>query len=115
MQQWPRSWHTTAPRGTLPTHRNGAESSLTHRKDHATMADLAEMLQRLDERKGALAAYQNAWNGQQRAAFMTSASREALDARLTRLSVNFPRLVIRSEERRVGKECRSRGRRSRWR
>jgi len=60
------------------------------------MADLAEMLQRLDERKGALAAYQNAWNGQQRAAFMTSASREALDARLTRLSVNFPRLVIRA-------------------
>lgn len=53
-------------------------------------ADLA----RIEARRTALRPLREHWNGRAPSAFMSKTSRDALDDRLSRLSVNFPRLLV---------------------
>lgn len=58
--------------------------------------DLRAALGVLDERQGRLDAYRKAWTGDGPGAYLSPKSRDALDERLRRLGVNFPRLVVTS-------------------
>ena len=57
---------------------------------------LAESLEVLEQRRGRLDPIRKAWAGESPAAFLSAESRDALDKRLRRLGVNFPRLAVRS-------------------
>lgn len=50
----------------------------------------------LDARPGLLAGLRQAWRGDRPAAYLSKESRDALDDRLARLGVNFPRLAVES-------------------
>ncbi|QKT08040.1 phage portal protein [Gordonia sp. X0973] len=56
---------------------------------------------KLDTTAPKLAALDRYWTGTQPAAFLSTKSREALDGRLTTLSVNFPRMTVRSRSERL--------------
>lgn len=58
--------------------------------------DLRDDLERIEQRAHALDAYRKHWRGRPDTAFMTRASRDALDDRLATLSINFPRLLVTS-------------------
>lgn len=53
-------------------------------------------LTNLETRRGALDVFRKAWAGESPTAYLSPASRDALDKRLTRLAVNYPRLVVSS-------------------
>ena len=57
---------------------------------------LRRILDGVDARSARLSVYTRAWHGDQPSAYMSADSRKALDGRLSRLSVGWPRLVIRS-------------------
>ena len=57
---------------------------------------LHEALTHLETRRGRLDPYRKAWTGEAPAAYLSTESRDALDKRLTRLGVNYPRLVVSS-------------------
>lgn len=57
---------------------------------------LTAELTELETTKGRLDPFHKAWHGEQASAYLSTKSKEALDTRLRRLSVNFPRLVVRS-------------------
>lgn len=57
---------------------------------------LHDALTHLETRRGRLDAYRKAWTGEAPAAYLSTESRDALDKRLTRLGVNYPRLVVSS-------------------
>lgn len=59
--------------------------------------DLMDMNRALDERRGRLDRIWKHWRGEAPAAFLSKKSRDALDGRLARLSVNIPRLVVNSK------------------
>ena len=59
--------------------------------------DLMEMSRMLDERRGRLDRIWKHWRGDAPASFLSKKSRESLDGRLSRLSVNIPRLVVNSK------------------
>lgn len=62
------------------------------------MSDLIVELNRsLDSRQGPYDRITKAWQGDNPAAYMSQKSRQALDDRLRRLGVNFPRLVVNSK------------------
>lgn len=54
------------------------------------------LLDRIDGQRARAARFQQAWKGEQPAAYLSKKSRESLDSRLNRLSVNAPRLVVKS-------------------
>lgn len=56
---------------------------------------------KINEGRPKLAALDSYWSGEQPTAFLAPKSREALDNRLTRLSVNFPRLAVTSLQERL--------------
>lgn len=56
--------------------------------------DLRDDLERIEHRTVKLNPYRQHWNGTPDGAFMSKASRDALEGRLGRLSVNFPRLLV---------------------
>ena len=58
---------------------------------------MVELSRAIDERAGKYQRIAAAWNGNSPAAFMSKKSREALDDRLSRLGVNYPRLVVNSK------------------
>ena len=58
---------------------------------------LEELNQSIDRDKGKYSRIAKAWNGDSPAAYMSKKSRDALDDRLRRLGVNFPRLVVNSK------------------
>ena len=58
---------------------------------------MVELSRAIDERAGKYLRIAAAWNGNSPAAFMSKKSREALDDRLSRLGVNYPRLVVNSK------------------
>lgn len=58
---------------------------------------MVELSRAIDERAGKYRRIAAAWNGNSPAAFMSKKSREALDDRLSRLGVNYPRLVVNSK------------------
>lgn len=58
--------------------------------------DLHDSLERIEARRGRLDLLTRAWVGESSAAFLSESSRRALDGRLARLSVGFPRLIVRS-------------------
>lgn len=58
--------------------------------------DLKDDLQRIETRASALSTLRKHWNGAPDGAFMSDTSRKALDGRLARLSINFPRLLVTS-------------------
>ena len=58
---------------------------------------MVELSRAIDERRGRYDRIAKAWTGNSPAAFMSKKSREALDDRLRRLSVNYPRLVVNSK------------------
>lgn len=58
--------------------------------------DLRGALDQIETRRGRLDPYRKAWTGEAPAAYLSTKSRDALDSRLTRLGVNFPRLVVSS-------------------
>lgn len=62
----------------------------------ATPDTLADLLGTLENRRGKLHRLRQHWNGESPAAFLSKDSRDALDDRVARLSVNFPALVVRS-------------------
>ena len=53
-------------------------------------------LDRIDQRRQKLAPLRKHWQGEPDTAFMSKASRDALDNRLARMSINFPRLLVTS-------------------
>lgn len=55
---------------------------------------LRDDLERIETRAHALDPLRKHWQGRPRTAFMSPKSREALEGRLDRLSVNFPRLLV---------------------
>jgi Phage portal protein, SPP1 Gp6-like len=57
---------------------------------------LTMLLDQLEQRRGQLDRYTKHWHGQSPNAYLSTKSRDALDQRLARLGVNFPRLVVRS-------------------
>lgn len=57
---------------------------------------LSDLLDDIERQKGALDTYRKHWRGEQSTAYLSKKSRDALDARLSRLAVNAPRLVIRA-------------------
>lgn len=62
------------------------------------MSDLlVELNREIDSRQGTYDRIAKAWSGDNAAAYMSRKSREALDDRLRRLGVNFPRLVVNSK------------------
>lgn len=58
---------------------------------------LIDMNREIDSRQGTYDRIVKAWNGDNAAAYMSKKSRDALDDRLRRLGVNFPRLVVNSK------------------
>ena len=58
--------------------------------------DLRDDLERIEQRTHALGGLRKHWQGRPDTAFMSEASRDALDDRLGRLSINFPRLLVTS-------------------
>src|SRR5690625_6926479 len=58
---------------------------------------MVELSRAIDERRGRYDRIAKAWTGNSPAAVMSKKSREALDDRLRRLSVNYPRLVVNSK------------------
>lgn len=58
--------------------------------------DLRDDLERIEQRTHALDGLRRHWQGRPDTAFMSEASRDALDDRLGRLSINFPRLLVTS-------------------
>ena len=58
--------------------------------------DLRDDLERIEQRTHALGGLRKHWQGRTDTAFMSEASRDALDDRLGRLSINFPRLLVTS-------------------
>ena len=63
----------------------------------STLNDLTELNRALDEQPAALDRLRNHWRGEAPAAFLSKKSRDALDGRLGRLSINIPRLVVNSK------------------
>src|SRR5690625_5196273 len=57
---------------------------------------LTPLLDQIDRQRHALEPIRQHLTGQQPAAYLSSRSREALDARLSRLAINFPALVVSS-------------------
>ena len=57
---------------------------------------LRRMLDRIEQQRARLDTYRKHWRGEQSPAFLSRKARESLDTNLTRLSVNFPRLVVES-------------------
>lgn len=57
---------------------------------------LTPLLEQIDRQRHALEPIRQHLTGQQPAAYLSSRSREALDARLSRLAINFPALVVSS-------------------
>lgn len=60
------------------------------------LQQLREDLERIETRTHALRDLRAHWNGNPAAAFMSEKSRDALDHQLTRLAINFPRLLVSS-------------------
>lgn len=58
--------------------------------------DLRDDLERIETRSHALNTLRKHWNGEPDTAYMSKKSREAMDERLGRLSINFPRLLVTS-------------------
>lgn len=58
--------------------------------------DLRDDLERIEHRSHKLDNLRKHWRGEPDTAFMSKASREAMDGRLGRLSINFPRLLVNS-------------------
>lgn len=58
--------------------------------------DLRDDLERIEQRSHQLAPLRAHWNGNPDTAFLTRASRDALEDRLSHLSINFPRLLVTS-------------------
>lgn len=58
---------------------------------------LTELHRSIEADSGKYSRISQAWNGVSPAAFMSKKSRDALDNRLSRLGVNFPRLVVNSK------------------
>lgn len=57
---------------------------------------LEELTDRIDAAPGRLNKYRKAWDGDAPAAFLSKDSRDALDGKVTRLGVNYPRLTVQS-------------------
>ena len=57
---------------------------------------LRDDLERIETRAHALQPYRDHWNGRPGTAFMSPKSREALEGRMDRLAINFPRLLVTS-------------------
>lgn len=57
---------------------------------------LTTLLDRLEARRGELDRLRQHWHGESPTSYLSTKSRDALDKRLSRLGVNFPRLVVRS-------------------
>ena len=57
---------------------------------------LRDDLERIEARAHALRHYRDHWNGRPATAFMSPKSREALEGRMDRLAINFPRLLVTS-------------------
>ena len=55
---------------------------------------LRDDLERIETRAHALRHYRDHWNGRPATAFMSPKSREALEGRMDRLAINFPRLLV---------------------
>lgn len=64
-------------------------------------ATLQTGLERIDQQRARCARYRQHWSNQAPAAFLSPDARDALDRRLQRLSVNFPRLVVSSHANRL--------------
>lgn len=62
----------------------------------STLDTLNSALEQIDQRRATLDPYLKAWHGESPAAYLSRASAEALDKRVRRLAVNFPRLVVSS-------------------
>lgn len=62
----------------------------------STLETLNSALEQIDQRRGRLDPYLKAWHGESPAAYLSKSSAEALDKRVRRLAVNFPRLVVSS-------------------
>lgn len=63
----------------------------------STLNDLTELSRALDGQPAALSRLQQHWRGEAPASFLSKKSRDALDGRLSRLSLNVPRLVVNSK------------------
>lgn len=61
-----------------------------------SQASLAPLLEAIDRQRGRLEPIRAHLRGTQPAAYLSSKSRDALDARLSRLGINFPALVVSS-------------------
>lgn len=61
-----------------------------------SLQNLRDDLQRIEARRAELAPLRSHWNGTPDTAFMSKSSRDALDDSLSRLSINFPRLLVTS-------------------
>lgn len=67
----------------------------------STLNDLADLNRALDGQPAALDRLRSHWRGEAPAAFLSKKSRDSLDGRLGRLSINIPRLVVNSKVDRV--------------
>lgn len=63
--------------------------------------ELKGMLDRLDERRHIYEQLQRSWNNERPAAYLSSKSRTSLDNALARLSVNFPRRIVKAATERL--------------
>ena len=57
---------------------------------------LRDDLERIEQRTSDLSTLRDHWRGQPRTAYLSPKSREALEGRMDRLSINFPRLLVTS-------------------
>src|SRR5690625_6343085 len=84
-------------------HLSGAELSLSRKRVfHVKQTSLQSHVERMNRRAKSNHMYWQHWNNESPAAWLSKASRDALEGKLARVSVNFIRLAVtsltRSEE-----------------
>src|SRR5699024_12825630 len=84
------------PCGTTETPRSGVVSFRSDDREDPPMTEqqkLRDDLERIEARAHALDPLRTHWQGRPATAFMSPKSREALEGRMDRLAINFPRLL----------------------
>src|SRR5699024_5824568 len=87
--------------GITETHLSAGASSRSgnhSRRDRPITAhhQLTDDLERIEQRTRVIDTRRKDWEGRPDTAFMAKSARDALDHRLGRLSINFPRLLVTS-------------------
>src|SRR5690625_1446046 len=87
----------TGRRGTYLIHLSGAELSLSRKRVfHVKQTSLQSHVERMNRRAKSNHMYWQHWNNESPAAWLSKESRDALEGKLARVSVNFIRLAVTS-------------------